>query len=83
MASCQALMPEVALLDIGMPRTRWLRSGAAGAPEFPRPRGDADRGDGLGPGSDKARALAAGFNHHFTKPVEPDRLSELLAGPIA
>lgn len=28
--------------------------------------------------ADKARALAAGFNHHFTKPVQPDQLSQLL-----
>jgi len=27
---------------------------------------------------DGREALAAGFNHHFTKPVEPERLSELL-----
>jgi CheY-like chemotaxis protein len=33
---------------------------------------------GWGQESDKARALAAGFNHHFTKPVEPERLLALL-----
>jgi CheY-like chemotaxis protein len=33
---------------------------------------------GWGQESDKARALAAGFNHHFTKPVAPERLLELL-----
>ena len=33
---------------------------------------------GWGQDSDKAQALAAGFNHHFTKPIEPERLSELL-----
>jgi CheY-like chemotaxis protein len=25
-----------------------------------------------------AQALAAGFNHHFTKPIEPARVSTLL-----
>jgi CheY-like chemotaxis protein len=33
---------------------------------------------GWGQDSDKAQALAAGFNHHFTKPVEPERLIDLL-----
>jgi CheY-like chemotaxis protein len=33
---------------------------------------------GWGQASDKARALAAGFDLHFTKPVEPARLIELL-----
>ena len=33
---------------------------------------------GWGQESDKAQALAAGFNHHFTKPVAPERLFELL-----
>ena len=28
--------------------------------------------------SDKARSRAAGFDHHLTKPVEPDTLIELL-----
>ena len=37
---------------------------------------------GWGQDSDKARALAAGFNHHFTKPVEPERLSELLRSDL-
>jgi CheY-like chemotaxis protein len=34
---------------------------------------------GWGQHSDKVRALAAGFDHHFTKPVEPERLCELLS----
>ena len=33
---------------------------------------------GWGQEADKARALAAGFNHHFTKPVQPDQLGQLL-----
>jgi len=34
---------------------------------------------GWGQDNDKAQALAAGFNHHFTKPLEPERLSDLIA----
>ena len=33
---------------------------------------------GWGQQADKALAFAAGFDHHFTKPLEPDRLLELL-----
>ncbi len=33
---------------------------------------------GWGQDSDKARALAAGFNHHFTKAVKLEHLRELL-----
>jgi hypothetical protein len=25
-------------------------------------------------------ALAAGFNHHFTKPIDPERIHEILRG---
>jgi hypothetical protein len=33
---------------------------------------------GWGQDSDKAQTLAAGFNHHFTKPIEPARVSALI-----
>jgi CheY-like chemotaxis protein len=33
---------------------------------------------GWGQDADKAQALAAGFDHHFTKPIDPERLSEPL-----
>jgi CheY-like chemotaxis protein len=33
---------------------------------------------GWGQEADKARALAAGFNHHFTKPIEPEKIQSLL-----
>jgi CheY-like chemotaxis protein len=32
---------------------------------------------GWGQDSDKRRALAAGFDHHLTKPVDPDKLETL------
>ena len=34
---------------------------------------------GYGRDEDKARALAAGFHLHLTKPVDPDRLQALMA----
>jgi signal transduction histidine kinase len=71
--------PDVALLDIGMPRTngyevaRQIRS---------QPWG---RGmvlvalTGWGQESDRRRSHEAGFDNHLTKPVDPQVLDELLA----
>jgi CheY-like chemotaxis protein len=33
---------------------------------------------GWGQAEDKARASAAGFDQHLTKPVDPEKLEELL-----
>jgi CheY-like chemotaxis protein len=33
---------------------------------------------GWGQESDKRQARAAGFDHHFTKPVDPDEITQLL-----
>ncbi|MFO1468652.1 MAG: ATP-binding protein [Steroidobacteraceae bacterium] len=71
--------PELALLDIGMPGrngyqvARDLRSteSAAGMLLIAL--------TGWGQGSDRARALEAGFDHHLTKPVNPEVLQQLLA----
>jgi PAS domain S-box-containing protein len=70
--------PEVALLDIGMP-------GLNGYEVAQRVRHDPlGRAiiliavTGWGQDRDKAQAHAAGFDHHFTKPVDPGRLTELL-----
>ena len=69
--------PEVAILDIGMP-------GLNGYEVAQRIRGNGHKDvlliavTGWGQDSDKARAAEAGFDHHFTKPVEPAALSALL-----
>lgn len=78
LAAFNTMQPEVALLDIGMPElngyevARRVRQGSLGRAVT------LIAVTGWGQDSDKARALAAGFNHHFTKPVEPERLAELL-----
>lgn len=33
---------------------------------------------GWGQAADKARAVAAGLNHHLTKPIQPDALTKVL-----
>lgn len=71
--------PDVVILDIGMP-------GLSGYEVAGRIR-ERDAGKeamliavtGWGQQADKARASEAGFDHHFTKPVEPEALSALLA----
>jgi CheY-like chemotaxis protein len=72
--------PDVALLDIGMPSTsgyevaRQIRANPDGA------RVLLIAITGWAQDSDKAQSRAAGFDHHLTKPVEPEMLIELL-GP--
>jgi CheY-like chemotaxis protein len=70
--------PDVAVLDIGMPDLN-------GYEVAKRIRREA-WGTGIvlialtgwGQESDKRIARAAGFDHHLTKPVNPDRLNDLL-----
>jgi CheY-like chemotaxis protein/two-component sensor histidine kinase len=73
-----SFLPEVAVLDIGMPEfdgyevARQVRQQSLGRAVTLIAL------TGWGQEADKARALAAGFNHHFTKPVEPQQLTQLL-----
>jgi PAS domain S-box-containing protein len=70
--------PQVALLDIGMPGlngyevARRVRQGPQGSLVT------LIAVTGWGQDRDKALARQAGFDHHFTKPVDPGRLSRLL-----
>jgi len=78
LAAFDALEPEVALLDIGMPELNGYE-----VAKIVRQRPSASSVTlialtGWGQDNDKARALAAGFDHHFTKPVEPERLMDVL-----
>ncbi|HET9864468.1 MAG TPA: ATP-binding protein [Steroidobacteraceae bacterium] len=73
----ERLRPEIAILDIGMPGLNGyevalrIREKAAGAVTLIAVTG-------WGQEADKARAAASGFDHHFTKPVEPALLSALV-----
>jgi CheY-like chemotaxis protein len=70
--------PEVVILDIGMPgisgheAARRIREQSVGRAVT------LIAVTGWGQKSDKDRSAASGFDHHFTKPVEPDVLSALL-----
>src|SRR3954471_22414092 len=71
------MKPEIAILDIGMP-------GLNGYEVARRIRQKAKQDvtliavTGWGQEADKAPAAASGFDHHFTKPVEPAVLSALV-----
>ena len=79
LAKAQALQPEVAVLDIGMPGlngyevARRIRAQPWGA------RIRLIALTGWGQAEDVERARAAGFDHHVTKPVDLDALQELVA----
>jgi two-component system, chemotaxis family, CheB/CheR fusion protein len=71
------IRPEIGVLDIGMPDL-------SGYTVAERIRHEAWGSDvtliavtGWGQESDKGRALAAGFDHHLTKPIDPEQLERL------
>jgi CheY-like chemotaxis protein len=72
------LQPDVVILDIGMPGL----SGHEAARRIRDLHGERPvtliAVTGWGQKADKDRAAASGFDHHFTKPVEPTVLSALL-----
>jgi len=75
--------PDVMLVDIGLP-------GIDGYEVARRVRAEPNLASialvaltGYGRDEDRARALAAGFDHHLTKPVEPEALTRLVASLAA
>jgi CheY-like chemotaxis protein len=81
-AIARAFMPHVAFLDIGMPRMD-------GHDAARRIRDHLGRQvmlvalTGWGQDEDKPRSLESGFDHHLTKPPEPDVLDKLIAERLA
>ncbi len=73
------LAPEIALVDIGLPKLNGYGVAQAIRAE---PWGEKMlliALTGWGQEEDKRRAVAAGFNFHLTKPVDPDQVDELIA----
>ncbi|MEO7577792.1 MAG: response regulator, partial [Massilia sp.] len=78
LAQANRNMPDAALLDIGLPgMDGYELAGLLRA----RPGGERLRiiaVTGYGQDSDRARALASGFDQHLSKPVDLAHLDELL-----
>jgi CheY-like chemotaxis protein len=82
-SAAESFRPHIALLDIGMPKLNgyevarhiraepWGRSVTLVAVT------------GWGQAEDKRRAFEAGFDHHFTKPLDLDVLSAFIADTLA
>jgi PAS domain S-box-containing protein len=77
--AAEELRPDIALLDIGMPEltghevAQRIRSHSWGAGITLVAL------TGWGQAHDKQRSAAAGFDHHVTKPMDPDKLRALIA----
>ena len=77
-ALAREFQPEVALIDLGMPRMDGFETAQ-------HIRGLLGRRvtlialSGWGQDEDKRRARDAGFDHHLTKPADPDVLEKLIA----
>jgi CheY-like chemotaxis protein len=75
----ERLRPDLALVDLGLP----VMSGFDLARQIRRRDGVGTRLvalSGYGQDSDVQSALEAGFDEHLTKPPDPQRLEQLLAG---
>jgi CheY-like chemotaxis protein len=74
----EAFVPDLAVLDIGMPRVDGYE-----ACRRIRQTGSGDRITivaltGWGQDDDRQRSADAGFDHHFVKPIDTDALADVL-----
>ena len=79
LAAARHFTPELVLMDIGMPRMNGYEAAAAMRKEPGLQHAVLVAVTGLGMQADEARSLAAGFNHHFAKPLNLATLVELTA----
>jgi CheY-like chemotaxis protein/two-component sensor histidine kinase len=83
LAAAEAFLPQIALLDIGMPKrngyevARAIRTAPWGASMV------LVAVTGWGQSEDKRRAMDAGFDHHFTKPLDLDVLGAFIGDALA
>jgi CheY-like chemotaxis protein len=82
-AAAETFRPDIALLDIGMPKqngyevARRIRATPWGASLL------LVAVTGWGQAEDKRRAKEAGFDHHFTKPLDLDVLGAFVSAALA
>ncbi len=80
LAVAQVFRPDTALLDIGMPDMSGYEVAQALRAEPWASQIRLIALTGWGQDADRKRALEAGFDQHVVKPVDPDRLAELIGG---
>ena len=81
--AAETFRPDIALLDIGMPK---LNGYEVAQRIRAAPWGQSMlliAVTGWGQSEDKRRALEAGFNHHFTKPLDLDAFGAFLGDALA
>jgi PAS domain S-box-containing protein len=76
-----AFKPDVAILDIGMPKMNGYTVAARIRERMDDVQPLLIAVTGWGQEEDRQRSKAAGFDHHLVKPVDPALLLELLASP--
>jgi CheY-like chemotaxis protein len=77
-AMARSFHPEYVLLDISMPQMDGYQAAREIREAFPQGAPVLIAVTGWGEKADKARAMAAGFDHHFAKPVDPQRVLQLI-----
>jgi PAS domain S-box-containing protein len=77
--AAQAYQPEVILLDIGLPGMTGYEVAQRLRQQRPFQRTLFVAVTGYGQGEDKRRSQESGFDHHLTKPVDPEVIMRLLA----
>ncbi|WP_189415915.1 hybrid sensor histidine kinase/response regulator [Cellvibrio zantedeschiae] len=70
--------PELVLLDIGLPGMNGYEVAREIISNYPTNRPVLVALTGWGTEEDKQRAQEAGFDHHFTKPIEMEKITQLL-----
>jgi CheY-like chemotaxis protein len=75
----ESFRPEVALLDIGMPRMNGYETAQALRQQQDSTLLTLFALTGWGQPDDKRRSRAAGFDHHFVKPLDPAEFERVLA----
>lgn len=83
LALVDALRPDIAVLDIGLPEMDGYELARRLRQRDPPFDGKLIALTGYGRQQDVDKAMSAGFDAHLTKPVEPDALLELIARLLA
>lgn len=80
--AAEEIRPDIVLLDIGLPKLNGYAVAQGIRRQTWGKRMILIALTGWGHEDDKRRALDAGFNHHLTKPVNPDEVDALITGPL-